>query len=261
MTDQIDTQGWLASTLSFLLEGRSAFVDGQACGELWYPGGELELTGASAISALHTALRIRVSNKTTAAALPGAELRGADIEVINDVLANATAFPNVTGLQVGVTNASNKTIANAIGLKVKMNNPVDGIITNPFSIYTEGAGAVHLEDFVEVKRPGSTPGTPAPDFVRLYPKADGKLRPLGIAALEDKIVQQATRTILECIYEEDFLGFSYGFRPGRSAHRALDAARHQNPRPRRNCRDARRPLPPRHAGQEVELGHRAAGLR
>lgn len=55
------------------------------------------------------------------------------------------------------------------------------------------------------------------------PKTDGKLRPLGIAALEDKIVQQATRTILECIYEQDFLGFSYGFRPGRSQHRALDA--------------------------------------
>lgn len=54
-------------------------------------------------------------------------------------------------------------------------------------------------------------------------KADGKLRPLGIAALEDKIVQQATRIILECIYEEDFLGFSYGFRPGRSPHPALDA--------------------------------------
>lgn len=55
------------------------------------------------------------------------------------------------------------------------------------------------------------------------PKADGKQRPLGIAALEDKIVQQATRTVLECIYEQDFLGFSYGFRPGRSQHRALDA--------------------------------------
>jgi group II intron reverse transcriptase/maturase len=55
------------------------------------------------------------------------------------------------------------------------------------------------------------------------PKADGKLRPLGIAALEDKIVQQATRTILECIYEQDFLGFSYGFRPRRSQHDALDA--------------------------------------
>ncbi len=55
------------------------------------------------------------------------------------------------------------------------------------------------------------------------PKADGKLRPLGIAALEDKIVQQALRTVLECIYEEDFLGFSYGFRPGRDQHRALDA--------------------------------------
>lgn len=55
------------------------------------------------------------------------------------------------------------------------------------------------------------------------PKADGKLRPLGIAALEDKIVQQAARTVLECIYEQDFLGFSYGFRPGRNQHRALDA--------------------------------------
>lgn len=55
------------------------------------------------------------------------------------------------------------------------------------------------------------------------PKPDGKMRPLGIAALEDKIVQQAARTVLECIYEQDFLGFSYGFRPGRSQHRALDA--------------------------------------
>jgi len=55
------------------------------------------------------------------------------------------------------------------------------------------------------------------------PKLDGKLRPLGIAALEDKIVQQAVRVVLECIYEADFRGFSYGFRPGRSCHRALDA--------------------------------------
>ena len=54
-------------------------------------------------------------------------------------------------------------------------------------------------------------------------KSDGRLRPLGIAALEDKIVQQAVRTVLECIYEQEFLGFSYGFRPGRSQHRALDA--------------------------------------
>ena len=54
-------------------------------------------------------------------------------------------------------------------------------------------------------------------------KADGRQRPLGIAALEDKIVQQAVVTILNQIYEEDFLGFSYGFRPGRSQHQALDA--------------------------------------
>jgi RNA-directed DNA polymerase len=55
------------------------------------------------------------------------------------------------------------------------------------------------------------------------PKPEGGMRPLGIAALEDKIVQQAVRTILECIYEQDFLGFSYGYRPGRSSHQALDA--------------------------------------
>jgi len=55
------------------------------------------------------------------------------------------------------------------------------------------------------------------------PKSDGKLRPLGIAALEDKIVQQAVRMVLEGIYEEDFQGFSYGFRPGRGCHQALDA--------------------------------------
>jgi len=54
-------------------------------------------------------------------------------------------------------------------------------------------------------------------------KTDGRQRPLGVAALEDKIVQQAVATILNQIYEEDFLGFSYGFRPGRSQHDALDA--------------------------------------
>ena len=54
-------------------------------------------------------------------------------------------------------------------------------------------------------------------------KEDGRQRPLGVAALEDKIVQQAVATILNQIYEEDFLGFSYGFRPGRSQHNALDA--------------------------------------
>jgi group II intron reverse transcriptase/maturase len=62
-----------------------------------------------------------------------------------------------------------------------------------------------------------------PSRRRYIPKPDGRQRPLGIAALEDKIVQRAVVQVLNAIYEEDFLGFSYGFRPGRGQHDALDA--------------------------------------
>jgi Retron-type reverse transcriptase len=55
------------------------------------------------------------------------------------------------------------------------------------------------------------------------PKSDGRMRPLGVIAVEDKLVQRATTTVMNAVYEADFLGFSYGFRPGRSQHNALDA--------------------------------------
>ena len=62
-----------------------------------------------------------------------------------------------------------------------------------------------------------------PSLRKYIPKADGRQRPLGIAAMEDKIVQAAVVAILTPIYEAEFLGFSYGFRPKRSQHQALDA--------------------------------------
>ena len=68
---------------------------------------------------------------------------------------------------------------------------------------------------------GSYRAQPSPR--RFIPKPDGRQRPLGIAAVEDKIVQRAVVEVLNAIWEEDFLGFSYGFRPGRGQHDALDA--------------------------------------
>ena len=78
-----------------------------------------------------------------------------------------------------------------------------------------------LEDLYSRVRRGAYRALPSR---RVYtPKPDGRQRPLAVAALEDKIVQRATATVLNAVYEEDFLGFSYGFRPGRGAHDAMDA--------------------------------------
>lgn len=80
---------------------------------------------------------------------------------------------------------------------------------------------IHLADLHARVHKGAY--RPLPSRRVYIPKADGKRRPLAIAALEDKIVQRATAAVLNSIYEEDFLGFSYGFRPGRGQHHALDA--------------------------------------
>jgi RNA-directed DNA polymerase len=78
-----------------------------------------------------------------------------------------------------------------------------------------------IEDLHARLRRGAYRALPSRRVV--IPKADGSGRPLAIAALEDKIVQRALVEVLNAIFEEDFLGFSYGFRPGRSQHDALDA--------------------------------------
>ena len=79
----------------------------------------------------------------------------------------------------------------------------------------------NLQDLSERLKRGAYRAKPVR---RVYiPKADGRQRPLGVTALEDKLVQRATVEVLNTIYQTDFLGFSYGFRPGRSQHHALDA--------------------------------------
>jgi len=79
----------------------------------------------------------------------------------------------------------------------------------------------NLRDLAERVKRGAYRAKPVR---RVYiPKADGRQRPLGVTALEDKLLQRATVEVLNAIYETDFLGFSYGFRPGRSPHNALDA--------------------------------------
>ena len=79
----------------------------------------------------------------------------------------------------------------------------------------------NLEDLLRRVHSGAYRASPSR---RVYiPKPDGRQRPLGIATLEDKILQRAVVEVLNAVYEEDFLGFSYGFRPGRGPHDALDA--------------------------------------
>ena len=94
---------------------------------------------------------------------------------------------------------------------------VDGVT---WEVYGQNLGA-NLQDLHTRLHTGRYRARPSR---RAYiPKADGRQRPLGIASLEDKIAQRAVVEVLNAIYEVDFLGFSYGFRPGRGPHHALDA--------------------------------------
>ena len=103
------------------------------------------------------------------------------------------------------------------GLKRQAVPGVDGETWQHYGWDLEG----NLKDLSERLKRGAYRARPVR---RAYiPKADGKERAIGIPALEDKIVQRATVEVLNVIYEKDFLGFSYGFRPGRSPHQALDA--------------------------------------
>lgn len=102
-------------------------------------------------------------------------------------------------------------------LKRKAAPGVDGLTWSDYGADLEG-NLVSLHDRVHRGAYRALPSRR-----RYIPKPDGRQRPLAIAALEDKIVQRGVVAILNSVYEEDFLGFSYGFRPSRSQHDALDA--------------------------------------
>ena len=103
------------------------------------------------------------------------------------------------------------------GLNPRAATGTDGVTWEAYGRDLE----VNLQDVLGRVHRGGYRAKPAR---RAYiPKADGRQRPLGIAALEDKLLQRAVVEVLNGIYEADFVGFSYGFRPGRSAHDALDA--------------------------------------
>ena len=102
-------------------------------------------------------------------------------------------------------------------LNPKAASGVDGVTWKTYGQDLEG----NLQDLHRRVHSGAYRASPSR---RAYiPKADGRQRPLGIATLEDKIVQRAVVEVLNAVYEVDFLGFSYGFRPERSPHDALDA--------------------------------------
>jgi group II intron reverse transcriptase/maturase len=99
-------------------------------------------------------------------------------------------------------------------------NAAPGVDRVTWSSYGQDLEA-RLEDLSARLKRGAYRAKPVK---RTYiPKEDGRQRPLGVTALEDKLVQRATVEVLNAVYETDFVGFSYGFRPGRSQHQALDA--------------------------------------
>ena len=104
-----------------------------------------------------------------------------------------------------------------LGLKRDASPGVDGVTWREYGKTLDE----NLRDLSERMKSGAYRAKPVK---RVYiPKPDGRQRPLGVTALEDKIAQRATVEVLNAVYETDFLGFSYGFRPRRSAHMALDA--------------------------------------
>jgi|GEM_PF-857353 len=149
---------------------------------------ELELLGNAAVSGIHAALRSRLTQQNTGDA-DQAELCAADFEAINEGGNGTHPLGRLIGIQSTVTNETSGHLDEAVGVSITINDegtsPVDtayglqidslpASAGEAYAIHT-GDGAVHLGDFMELKRPAAVPGQPATDLIRVYPKSDGKL--------------------------------------------------------------------------------------
>lgn len=141
---------------------------------------ELVLKGTGGISALHSALRVRLTNENTGTMASGADLRGADIEIINNGGSSGNNVPELTGLHVAVTNQAGAYADTAYGIRVRLNDLGD--LETAYAIHTD-VGLVHLGDVLELEV-SAVPGTPDTDVMRLYPKSDGKLYAKNDAGVE-----------------------------------------------------------------------------
>ena len=149
---------------------------------------ELELLGTGGVSALHQALRVKLTNQNSGDS-PNADLRAGDFEAVNQGGSLQTPVGQATGIQATVSNDDSAYLADAVGVGVAINDGAGGAITNAYGVKVEdvdqgatsnyalhtGKGTVHLGDYLEMEVPGSVPGTPATDQMRIYPKSDGKL--------------------------------------------------------------------------------------
>jgi hypothetical protein len=133
---------------------------------------ELVLKGTGGISALHSALRVKLTNENTGTMSSGADLRAGDFEAINKGGGSGNLVPEMTGLQVAITNDETGYLDTAFGVRVKVNKDPGGTLNKVYAIHADD-GIAHFAQEFEIPVLGSEPAdNPPTDFIKLYAKLD-----------------------------------------------------------------------------------------